>query len=584
MSLNPQAIASSWLADYGAAFATHDLDTLTALFLPDGWLRDLLVFTWNNHSLEGREKIKAFLLPTLSGAQVSGFKLDESAHLAPRTSVIPQIQATDIELAYTFECLRGPGRGYVRLLADTDGKYKALAVLMMLSDLRGHEEIRTLHLRGEVGSAGHNTQKEFADWVEQVETNPYVLIVGAAQTGLQVAACFKQMGLSALVIERTPRVGDVWRKRYPSLALHTPRRQHTLLYQSYPDNWPLYTPRDKVANWLEQYASVQDLVIWTSAELQPRPKYDAEKREWDVTIIREGKEYNVRPAHIIMATGTLGAPNVPKVPGEDIFKGRLLHSVEYNGPEEFAGKRVVVIGAGNTAIDVCQDLALTGVGEVTMVQRSSTCVMGRDFMTELLKDVFPEDVPMAVSDLRNGAMPYGLLKKLNILAQPYMWEAQKQLHDKLRKAGIQLNMGPDGAGLFFLVLGRFGGQDKGGADLIADGRIKVKHGVEIDHLAENSVVFTDGSELPADVVVLATGYLSMKETNRTLLGEDIVDKTGGLYGLDEEGELKSSYRPAGHPGLWYATGDFFQGRFMSKILGLQLKARQLGLVEPRVEL
>lgn len=230
-----------------------------------------------------------------------------------------------------------------------------------------------------------------------------------------------------------------------------------MLYQPYPDNWPLYTPRDKVANWLEQYASVQDLVIWTSAELQPRPKYDEATHEWDVTIIRDGKEYKVHPAHIIMATGTLGAPNVPKVIGEDVFKGRLFHSVQYNGPEELAGKRVVVIGAGNTGIDICQDLALTGVGEVTMVQRSSTCVMGRDFMTETLKHVFPEGVPMAVSDLRNAALPYGLLKKLNIKAQPYVWQAQKELHDKLRKAGIHLNMGPDGAGLFFLVLGRFGG-------------------------------------------------------------------------------------------------------------------------------
>nr|VWO95175.1 N/A [Ganoderma boninense] len=473
--LNPQVVASSWLADYSAAFATQNLDALAGLFLPDGWLRDLLVFTWDTRSLEGREKIKAFLLPTLSGAQVSDFKLDESAHLMPRTSDI-------------------------------------------------------LKFRRQTS-------------------------IGAAQIGLQIAARFKQMDLSALVIERTARVGDVWRNRYPSLALHTPRKQHTLLYQPYPDNWPVYTPRDKVANWLEQYASVQDLVVWTSAELQPCPKYDEATREWDVTVIREGKEYKLRPVHIIMATGTLGAPNVPRVSGADVFKGRLCHSVEYNGPEEFTGKRVVVIGAGNTAIDICQDLALTGVREVTMVQRSSTCVMARDFMTEIIKHVFPEGVPMPVSDLRNAALPYGLLKKLNIRAQAYMWQAQKELYDKLR-------------------------QDKGGADLIAEGRIKVKHGVEIDHLAENSVVFTDGSELPADIVVLATGYLNMKDTNRALLGEDIIDKTGELYGLDDEGELRSSYRPSGQPGLWYATGDFFHGRFMSKILGMQIKARQLGLVKP----
>ncbi|TBU32891.1 FAD/NAD(P)-binding domain-containing protein [Dichomitus squalens] len=583
MTLSPQAIASSWFNAFSAAFTVGDLDALAGLFLPDGWFRDLLVLTWDSRSLEGREKIKAFLSPTISGAQATDFKVEESSHLAPHTSFIPQIQTTDIEFGYTFKCSRGPGRGFVRLLADRDGdgEYRALTVMMMLSDLWGHEESPTLHLREDVaGVAGRNMQREFADWVKEVETKPYVLIVGAAQTGLHVAARFKQMGLPTLVIERTPRIGDVWRKRYLSLALHTPRKHHSCMhYQPFPDNWPQYTPRDKIADWLEQYAAVQDLVVWTSAELEPRPKYDSEKREWDVTIIRDGKEYKVRPAHIIMATGTLGAPYIPDVAGKDVFDGRVLHATLYNDPEEFTGKRVVVIGAGNTAIDICQDLALTGVGSVTMVQRSSTCVMSRDFMTDVMKHVFPEDVPLPIADFRNAGMPYGLLRKLNIKAEGYMWETQKGLHEKLRKGGIHVNMGPDGSGLFFLTLGRLGGQDKGGADLIAAGKIKVKHGVEIDHLTKAGVVFTDGSELPADVVILATGYLQMKETNRALLGDDIVDRTGELYGLDEEGELKASYRQSGHPGLWYATGDFYQSRFMSKILGLQLQARQLGIVD-----
>ena len=230
-----------------------------------------------------------------------------------------------------------------------------------------------------------------------------------------------------------------------------------MLYQPYPDNWPQYTPRDKIADWLEQYAAVQDLIVWTSAELQPRPKYDPEKREWDVTIIRDGKEYKVRPAHIVMATGTLGAPNIPNIVGKEVFDGRVLHAIHYDRPEEFTGKRVVVIGAGNTAIDICQDLALTGVGSVTMVQRSSTCVMSRDFMTSVLRHVFPEDVPLPITDFRNAGMPYGLLRKLNIKAEGYMWETQKELHEKLRKGGIHLNMGPDGSGLFILTLGRLGG-------------------------------------------------------------------------------------------------------------------------------
>ena len=177
MSLNPQAIASSWFTAFSAALADGDLETIAERFLPDGWFRDLLVFTWDSRSLEGRERIKTFLAPTLSGAQVTDFRLEESLHLAPHTSFIPQIQATDVEFGYTFKCIRGPGRGYVRLLADTDGEYRALTVMMLLSDLWGHEESPTLHLREDAaGVAGHDMQKEFADWVKEVEAKPYVLI------------------------------------------------------------------------------------------------------------------------------------------------------------------------------------------------------------------------------------------------------------------------------------------------------------------------------------------------------------------------------------------------------------------------
>ncbi|RPD67297.1 dimethylaniline monooxygenase (N-oxide-forming) [Lentinus tigrinus ALCF2SS1-7] len=582
MTIDPHSIASSWLAAFASAVDAADIDALVGLFLPDGWLRDLLVSTWDNRSLEGREKIRDFLSSTLPAAQLTSIKLNETTYLIPRVTFIGQIQTSDVDFAFTFECARGHGQGYVRLLPDADGNHKAFTVLLMLSDLHGHEENRTLLLRDDLtGLPGRNMQNEFDEWVTHVETKPYALVVGAAQTGLQVAARFKQMNIPTLVIERNARPGDVWRKRYPSLTLHTPRRHHSLLYHSYPTNWPEYTGRDKLAGWLDQYAVSQDLVIWTSTTLQPHPKYDAEKHEWDVTVVRNGTEVKLRPAHIVLATGTLGAANIPDIPGQDVFRGTTLHSTVYDGPKPHVGKRVVVIGAGNSSIDICQDLVLHGAESVTMVQRSSTCVTSRDFISVFLREGWPEDIPLEVSDLRWASIPIGLQKKMSIASQDFMWESQKELHDKLRKGGVQLNMGPEGEGLYIMTLGRLGGfwQDKGGAELIADGRIKVKSGVSPDYFTEAGIVFNDGTELPADVVIYATGYVQIKESNRALFGDDVIERTKPVYGLDEEGELRGSYRPSGHPGLWFATGDFFISRFMSKILALQLKAIQLGLIE-----
>ena len=224
-------------------------------------------------------------------------------------------------------------------------------------------------------------------------------------------------------------------------------------------NWPEFTPRDKLADWLEFYATIQDLVVWTSAELKDRPTYNPDTREWTVTISRDGSAVTLHPAHIVLATGTLGEPSIPRIPHMELFqaKGTILHSHAFPGGDRFAGARAVVIGAGNSAIDICQDLALKGAASVTMVQRSSTCVMGRDYIAQMQRAGFPEDIPQDVADFKWASMPLGLLKKLMIAGEQSAWDSQRELHDKLRKGGVKLNMGPEGQGLYLQVMERGGG-------------------------------------------------------------------------------------------------------------------------------
>ncbi|OSC96813.1 FAD/NAD-P-binding domain-containing protein [Trametes coccinea BRFM310] len=586
MDADPRLIANEWLSTFTAAIGSNDYDALAQTILVDGWLRDILVFTWDIRSLEGRDRIASYLSITLSSAAVSAIKLDDSPFLAPRSFELPLKQASGVEAAFTFECAHGRARGNVRILPDVDGNYKAFTLMTELFDLPGHEEQGTLPLRDDLtGIPGRDMQQEFADWVKKVESNPYALIVGGGQTALQLAARFKQMDIPALVIERNHRIGDSWRKRYPSLTLHTIRRHHSLLYQSYPSNWPQFTPRDKMADWLEQYAAIQDLVVWTDTELKERPVYRPETKDWDVSLIREGFEVKLNPAHIVLATGTLGEPYIPDIPDVHCFQGHVMHSQEFGGGAPYAGKKAVVIGAGNSSIDICQDLVLRGAGSVTMIQRSSTCVLTREYVAQLLRSSFPEDVPLSIADFKWASFPVGLLRKLMIADQQSAWDANKELHDKLRKGGFKVSMGPDGQGVYILTMERAGGAsyflrlDKGGADLIADGRIKVRSGVSPQRFTESSLVLSDGSELAADVVIFATGFKHMREANRETFGSEVIDQTDEVYGLDEEGEIKGSYRPSGYPGLWFATGDFFVSRFMSKALALQLKAIQLGLLE-----
>ncbi|KAL0948920.1 hypothetical protein HGRIS_009029 [Hohenbuehelia grisea] len=570
-------IASSWLHDLAAGFASASIDAVVDCFHPEGWLRDQLVFTWEHRALEGHGKIRNYLVDNFSAAQISDMALDARPELQPVFGPMTPVH-TGISAGFTFSTPIAHGEGFFRLTSDpTSEEWKALTVYMSIRDLKGYEESGP-----ELGVYGGHTipwQDEWRDRVARTESNVEVVIIGGAQSGLNVAARFKQMNIPTIVIEQSARVGDVWRKRYPTLTLHTPRSQHQMLYQSFPKNWPTYTPRDKLANWLEQYVYTQDLIVWTNSKPLPEPFYDTSAKRWTLSIDRNGTVVELHPAHIIVAAGTLGSPSVPHVPTSPMFRGTILHTGTFNGGSPFTGQKVVVVGAGNTSADICQDLVNHNAASVTLIQRSSSCVVSAGPVTERLLRIWPEGVPTDIADFKAASMPFGLLRKIFTANSEEEWEPEKEMHAGLIKAGIKLNRGPGGAGQLTLVFERLGGYwlDVGSSKLIAEGKIKVKQGVEVDHFTEDSVVFTDGSLLEADVVIFATGYRNIREDMAKLFGSEAINQTGDVWGLDEEGEIKGSYKPSGHPGLWFAAGDFYQSRYMSKRMALEIKAIQLGL-------
>ncbi|KAJ3778260.1 dimethylaniline monooxygenase [Lentinula raphanica] len=569
-----QELAQVWLGDFSRSLSTGDSQAVASAFLEDGWLRDLLVFTWNNRSLCGFSQISAYLEGTLQKGTLSDFKLNDEIHLAP---VHSQSLPMAISSGFTFRTPIAFGQGYVNLQQDqSTGTWKALTVLMMIKDFIGHEE-----LGPEEGVYKSHTQS----WIDMnearrkaIEENPHVLILGGGQTGLNVAARFHQMNIPSIVLEKENRVGDNWRKRYPTLSLHTPRNHHAMLYKPYPTTWPIFTPRDKLANWLEQYADTQDLVIWTQSTILPAPQYDQTSNKWTAVVSRNGEHITLHPAHIIIACGTLGHPRIPSVVDMHAFKGDIIHASKYKGGSGFTGKRVVVVGAGNTAADICQDLVHCAAAEVTMVQRSSTCVVPRPVSTANLDRMWPQGVPTDISDLKFASLPLPLIRKLSASRAAQIAEMAKEMHDGLTKAGMQVNLGPGGGGNFILVFGRFGGYwlDVGAAELIISGKIKIRQGIEPERLTHNSLTFNDGSSMEADAIIFATGYHYIRDTMKATFGEETIAMTAPVWGLDEEGEINGSYRPSGQPGLWFATGDFFSSRFSSKLLALQIKAIELG--------
>jgi cation diffusion facilitator CzcD-associated flavoprotein CzcO len=174
-------------------------------------------------------------------------------------------------------------------------------------------------------------------------------------------------------------------------------------------------------------------------------------------VDKNGTLVELHPAHIVVAAGTLGAPRTPDVDGYHEFLGEVFHASRFMGAQPYAGKRVIVVGGGNTAADVCQDLSFRGAASVTMVVRNSTCVMSAKILSAMLDGMFPEGVPTEVNDFKAAATPFPLMRATLIERQEERLTHDKDLHDGLRNAGLKLNEGPDGSGQLILVYEKFGG-------------------------------------------------------------------------------------------------------------------------------
>jgi putative flavoprotein involved in K+ transport len=422
--------------------------------------------------------------------------------------------------------------------------------------------------------------------------DPYVVVIGGGQGGIALGARLRQLGVPALVIDKHARPGDQWRGRYQSLCLHDPVWYDHLPYLPFPRNWPVFAAKDKIADWLEMYTRVMEVPYWSSSTVRSATYADG---GWRVVVDRDGESIELNPAQLVFATGMSGKANMPGFPGMDVFRGDQHHSSQHPGPQAYRGKRVVVVGSNNSAFDICGALWEYDA-DVTMVQRSSTHIVKSASLMDIgLGDLYSERAVAAgvttdKADMIFASLPYRILHEFQIPAYQQMAERDKDFYDRLEKSGFWHDWGSDGSGLFMKYLRRGSGYyiDVGAADLVADGEIKLAHG-QVDHLTEDAVVLADGTSLPADLVVYATGYGSMNGWVADIVDQETADRVGKVWGLGSdtpkdpgpwEGEQRNMWKPTRQENLWFHGGNLHQSRHYSLYLALQLKARYEGLNTP----
>ncbi|OPY99847.1 monooxygenase [Bradyrhizobium sacchari] len=573
--------AQAWLDDFERTLGKPDHDGLARLFVAECFWRDVLALSWNLQTTGGRDTVVQALTALAPKVTPTNFKIAPN-RAPPRW--VTRAGTNTIEAIFVFETAIGRGSGIVRLIPDTadDDRLKAWTLLTALEELKGFEEqLGTSRPRGQAYSRDfrgpnwldqRNASRDYSD------RDPAVLVVGGGQAGLATAARLKQLKVDTLIVDRGMRIGDNWRKRYHALTLHNQVQVNHLPYMPFPPNWPVYIPKDKLANWFEAYVDAMELNFWTGTEFEGGT-YDEAKGHWTVALRRaDGSKRSMHPRHVVMATGVSGIANIPEIPTLDNFKGTLMHSSRYEDGENWTGKRAIVIGTGNSGHDIAQDLYSSGA-EVTLVQRSPTLVTNIEPSAQLAYATYNEGT-LEDNDLIATSMPTPLAKKTHVMLTEQSKALDKELLDGLSRVGFRLDFGEAGTGWQFKYLTRGGGYyfNVGCSNLIVEGAIRLKQFSDIEGFVPEGARMKDGSIIAADLIVLSTGYKPQEYLVRKLFGDAVADRVGPVWGFGDGFELRNMYARTKQPGLWFIAGSLAQCRINSKFLALQIKAIEEGML------
>ena len=489
----------------------------------------------------------------------------------------------------------GQGQGILTL-----ERGKCRTILTTLQSLDGHEEAlrpdpgerRAPRRRPQSRDLGGGARREEAAFGNGAE--PYCLVIGGGQGGIMLGARLKQLGVPTVIVEKNAKAGDSWRNRYRSLVLHDPVWYDHLPYLPFPPNWPVFTPKDKMGDWLEMYVRVMELDLLGRHRVR-LGKLRRGRKALDGRAQARRPAGDAPPAQLVFATGAYGPPEFVDLPGAAGFKGEIIHSSQYSDGSKYRDKRVVVIGAASSGHDVCR----RPVG--SRRRRHHGAAVGddggtlRDADGTRLRHLFRGGggggIDVDTADMIAAATPFALQPPKQKALYDRIRARDAEFYRKLEATGFLLDFGPDETGLMMKAYRTGSGYyvDVGASQLIIDGEIKIKAGVEIETLTPSGIRFADGEEIAADAIIQSTGFQSMHEVVAKIVSREVADAIGTCWGLGSgtrhdpgpwHGELRNMYKPVAQENLWFQGGNLALSRFFSKFVALQIKARMEGIDTP----
>ena len=210
------AVAQAWFDSFAHHVQRGDVDGILAQLVDEAFWRDILSLTWDFRTFYGNERIQKFLTDRLSISKLSALQLDASSAAVQQ----PYPDVLWIQAFFTFSTAVGTASGILRLVPVLGDRWKAHTIFTSLEGLHGFPELTGPLREQEPKHGTWPEQRKRENDCEGPDQQPVVLIVGGGQSGLELAARLKYLGVKSLVIEREARMGHLWRKRYEALCLH----------------------------------------------------------------------------------------------------------------------------------------------------------------------------------------------------------------------------------------------------------------------------------------------------------------------------------------------------------------------------
>lgn len=538
--------AQDWVTCFANAVENGDAADIASLFHPEGFWRDCVAVSGRICTAEGKDQIRSL-----------------AAKLCPdnRPRDIRLLSGVKREYGlitgeFSFRTTSYSGTAHFRLLGD-----QCFLLASFAEDLIA--PVETPHTDG---------------------VDSHTIIIGAGHAGLSLAARLQHLGIKATIYDAQDRPGDAWRNRYSALTLHDPTPFNHLPYCPFPKSWPDHAPKDRLADFLTDYARNLNLKAVPRTRCTHATFGDG---IWTVDLLSEGEARTVTCRNLVIATGKFGTPYLPRFNGLDLFKGSVSHAAGFKDGSGYVGQKVTVIGTGNTGFDVSLDLARHGA-DVTIVQRSPISLISQRAFSDMLFAQYPDGVgrsgqPNAIERAIH-AMPARLYLKSAAIAWQKACETDKDLHTRLTRAGLMLDDGFQGSGVFgqYHVGGTGFVIDQGAGDWIADGRIAMKTG-NVTAIDPHGLQLDTGVRVEADAIICATGYQPFNSVLTNLLGVEVARKIGPVWGVGHggrndpgpwTGEQRNVWTPTPMPGLWVHGGSLGVSRFYSQLLALQIAASE----------